>query len=506
MTPPPNPPTAAAAAAPAPAPGERAVLGVDIGTSSTKGVLVALDGRILATTTRSHSVQRPRTGHVEMDGRVWWEEFASIAEELTGGAETIVAVGVSGMGPCVLLADADDEPVRPAILYGVDTRAVDQIAELDARYGRERILERCGSALTSQAAGPKLAWVRENEPEAWERSARFFMPSSYLVRRLTGAYVLDQHSASQVTPLYDRHTQEWIRDWADEVAPGIELPPLLWPGEVAGTVAAPVAGIPAGVPVVAGTIDAWTESVSVHATGPGDLMLMYGTTMFLVATVDAPATDPSMWGTTGVFPGTHNLAGGLATSGAITDWIRTLAGDVGFAELVAEAAASPAGARGLLLLPYFAGERTPIQDPDARGTVVGLTLEHTRGDLYRAALEGTAFAVRHNIETMRAGGADIRRVVAVGGGTQGDVWTQIVSDVTGLEQVIPAQTIGASLGAAMLAAAAADVDTSGWNPPERVIAPDPAAASRYADLYPLYLDLYTRTKDLVHQLVALTEA
>jgi xylulokinase len=479
-----------------------AILGVDIGTSSTKGVLVALDGAILASTTRTHSVDRPHPGHVEMDPVIWWDEFVSIAEEL-GEQAAIIAVGVSGMGPCVLLTDRFDKPVRRAILYGVDTRAQQQIQELGARIGRERILERCGSALTSQAVGPKLAWIREHEPDSWARAQRLFMPSSYLVHKLTGAYVLDQHSASQSTPLYDAKSQAWIADWAEEIAPGIELPELVWPGDVVGEVGAQVPGLLTGIPVIAGTIDAWAESISVGATGVGDLMLMYGTTMFLIATVAKPVTDPSMWGTTGAYPGVHNLAGGLATSGAITDWIRDLVDGVAFETLISEASASPHGAKGLLLLPYFAGERTPIQDPNARGAIAGLTLEHTRGDLYRAALEGTAFAVRHNIESMRAAGVDIRRVVAVGGGTQGNLWTQIVSDITGLEQVIPTQTIGASLGAAMLAAPAVGVDIAGWNPPARVVAPAVSATNHYDRIFPLYRDLYTKTADLVHELVAI---
>lgn len=480
---------------------DAAVLGVDVGTSSTKGVLVGLDGTLIASTARAHDVHRPCSGHVEMDATIWWEEFLSIAEELTGYDVEVVAVGTSGMGPCVLLSDEADEPIRPAILYGVDTRASAQIDELNDRFGRDAIIERCGSALSSQAVGPKLAWVRQNEPDAWRHAARLFMPNSYLVRRLTGAYVLDHHSASQCTPLYDARTQAWIPEWVKEVAPGPELPALLWPGEIAGRLIKSVGGLNAGIPIITGTIDAWTESISAGATEPGDMMLMYGTTMFLIVTVDGYVTHPSMWGTTGAFPGTRNLAGGLATSGAITDWIRQLVGGADFATLIREAEASPPGARGLLLLPYFAGERTPIQDPRARGTLIGLTLDHARGDIYRAALEGTAFAVRHNIDTMRAAGAEISRVVAVGGGTQSDVWTQIVSDVTGLEQVIPLQTIGASLGAAMLAAAAVGIDVSSWNAGARIISPEPAAMSRYKRLYPLYRELYTQTMRLVHELV-----
>lgn len=155
------------------------------------------------------------------------------------------------------------------------------------------------------------------------------------------------------------------------------------------------------------------------------------------------------------------------------------------------------------MLPYFAGERTPIQDPDARGVIAGLTLDHGRGDLYRAALEATALGVRHNVQTMRDAGADIRRIVAVGGGTQGRLWLQIVSDATGLAQEVPQITIGASYGAAFLAAGAVTDPApaiADWNPVVTTIAPDPALASAYDALFDRYLRLYAGTAEVVHEL------
>ncbi|MFC6081268.1 FGGY-family carbohydrate kinase [Sphaerisporangium aureirubrum] len=478
-------------------------LGVDIGTSSSKGVLVDAAGRVLASAVREHEAARPRPGHVEMDGELWWAEFRDLAAELTTGAD-VAAVGVSGMGPCVLLTDEDGTPLRPAILYGVDTRAAKQITDLTAELGGdEAILARCGSVLSSQAAGPKLRWVAENEPDVWHRARRLFMPASWLVHRLTGAYTLDHHSASQCTPMYDIEALGWYRPWADHVAPGLELPQPAWSDEIAGTTREPLAGIPAGTPVVTGSIDAWTEAVSVDAQNPGDLMLMYGTTMFLVATVERPLRTPSMWGTVGTYRGSHNLAGGMATSGALTGWLRDLSGAPDYSTLLAEAEASGPGANGLLVLPYFAGERTPIQDPDARGVIAGLTLSHTRGDLYRAALEATALGVRHNIEALRAAGADVRRVVAVGGGTRGGLWTRVVSDVTGLPQVVPATTIGASYGAAFLAArTTVAADITAWNPPARTVTPDAAPRPAYDELYALYRELYPATRTISHTLAA----
>ncbi|MGW5174947.1 FGGY-family carbohydrate kinase [Streptomyces sp. NPDC004082] len=480
------------------------VLGVDVGTSSSKGVLVDEDGTVRATAVRPHRVDRPRPGHVEMDARVWWEEFVSLAGELAGQGAPVTAVGVSGMGPCVALADEADEPLRPAILYGIDTRATGQIARLEAELGRDAVLRRCGSLLSTQAVGPKIAWVADHEPRVAERARRLYMPSSYLVRRLTGAYVLDHHSASQSVPLYDSVAQDWYRPWARRIAPDLELPPLRWPGETAGHLtgeAAAATGLPAGIPVVTGTVDAWSEALSVGAQRTGDLMLMYGSTMFLINTVAERLLVPELWSTVGALPGTRSLAGGMATSGMITDWLRQLFGDPAHAELLARAESSGPGARGLLMLPYFAGERTPVADPDARGVIAGLTVEHTRGDLYRAALEATALGVRHNVGAMRAAGADIRRVVAVGGGTRGGLWTRIVSDVTGLAQEVRAVTVGASYGAAFLAAGAVgDPDIDAWNPVRARVEPDPGLRTAYDELYELYLDLYPATRDIGHAL------
>lgn len=504
-------------------------LGVDIGTSSSKGVLVDHGtGTILATAVRSHRVDNPRPGWFEMEAEVWWREFVEITTELLAEAalrspgSAVTSVGVSGMGPCVLLADAQDVPVRPAILYGVDTRASVQVNRMTQELGNERIVGVGGSRLSSQAAGPKILWVRDNEPQAFARARRLYMPATYLIRRLTGRYLLDHQSASQCSPLYDVQAAAWDEElWSAYAAP-LAPPELAWAEDVIGAVGADAArqtGLAAGTPVTAGTIDAWSEAVSVDAHNTGDLMLMYGSTMFLVATQAQVLRDPSMWTTAGVFEGSTNLAGGLATSGVLTQWVAELTG-LSFAELSPQAVAAGAGADGLLMLPYFSGERTPIQDPDARGVLVGLTLSHGAGHLYRAALEATAFAVRHNIETMRAAGARIDRVVAVGGGTQGRLWLQIVSDVTGLDQHVPQTTVGAAYGSAYLAAraltqtgtsasgsageasheAAVGPEIGRWNPVAEVIRPDPALAEFYDRRYQLYRRLYRDTREVAHAL------
>ncbi len=476
-------------------------LGVDVGTSSTKGVLVSQDGSVIRSATRLHEVQRPRLGHVEMDGLVWWEEFCSLTEELTRDAQyDVVAVGVSGMGPCLLLTDEQDIPLRPALLYGVDMRALEQIASQEQTYGRDDVFATGGAHLSTQAVGPKLQWVRENEPEVFASARRMYMPASWLVRKLTGAYVLDLHSASQCWPMFDLDRRTWHSEWAEEIAGPVELPDLHWAGDLAGTVHTRIGGLKPGTPVITGTVDAWAEASSVGAVKPGDLMLMYGTTMFLIGNSDRPVRHDALWGTLGVAEGTWCLAGGMATSGAITDWLRRITSS-DYTTLVAEANESPPGAHGLLMLPYFAGERTPIMDPHARGVIAGLTLDHCRGDLYRAALEAVAYGVRHNLEAIHEAGLPIGRILAVGGGASTSLWPQIVSDVTGMQQLLMSKTIGASFGAANLAAHLVDqtatIDT--WNPPVSVI--EPQRHQVYEESYDLYRDLYESTRRVVHSLV-----
>jgi xylulokinase len=487
------------------------LLGVDIGTSSSKGVLVRPDGSLVASTQRPHGLSLPRPGWAEHDAdTVWWADFVAIAQELTGQADVrIAAVGVSGIGPAVLPVDGGGQALRPAILYGIDTRATREVEELTERFGADAILARGGSLLTSQAAGPKLAWIRRHEPTVWAATERFHMAHSLVIERLTGEYVLDHHSASQCDPLYDMTAASWAADWSADVAPGLEFPRLAWSDEVVGRVhaaGAAATGLPVGTPVVAGTIDAWAEALSAGVRDPGDTMLMYGTTMFIVEISRAYRPEASLWTTQGVFSGTWTYAAGLSTSGGLTVWLRDLVGR-DFEALIAEAASTPPGADGLVVLPYFGVARSPIFDPRARGTIFGLTLRHGRGHLYRALLEGSAYEVRHNLEVMRTAGAAPERMTAVGGGTRSNLWTQVVSDITGLDQAIPAQTIGASYGDALLAGRGAGLVSTDarWNSPAETLRPDLAAQAQYDELYRVYRALYPATRDLAHDLARAQE-
>jgi xylulokinase len=490
------------------------LLGIDLGTASSKAVLAATDGSIVAMASMAHSMSLPRAGWAEVDAQaIWWGDLTALCRQLLEPIDSarIKSVCVSGVGPCLLLCDEQLNPVRPAILYGIDTRATAEIAELTKRYGPAEIVDRGGSALSSQAVGPKMLWVRRNEPDVWRRATRWYNSNSFAVARLTGEYVLDHHTASQCDPLYDIKTHKWYEAWAHDIAPGLDLPRLIWPSEIAGAVnfaAAEQTGLRAGTPVAAGTVDAWAEAFSAGVRRPGDLMLMYGSTAFLIQVLRELRSDPMLWTTAGVEPGSYTFAAGTSTSGSLTAWLQRLTGDAPFDTLVEEAAKVAPGSDGLLVLPYFAGERTPIYDARARGVFAGLSLRHRRGHLFRAVYEGIAFGLRQILEVLDVAGGAADRIVAVGGGTQGGLWTQIVSDVTGRAQEVPEQTVGASYGDALLAAIGAALvpaDTN-WARVRRTVLPDEDAHAVYEALYPTYCALYPSNREHLHRLADMQES
>ena len=490
------------------------LLGIDVGTGSSKGVLATPDGEILATASRPHSMSLPRPGWAEVDAEsVWWADVASISRELTTHLAdgTIRGVCVSGVGPCLLFCDARVRPLRPAILYGIDMRATAEIEELTERYGNDEIVRRGGSALSTQAVGPKMLWTRRHEPRVWQQATHWYNSNSFAVARLTGEYVLDHHTASQCDPLYDIRSHAWLEDWASDIAPDLAMPRLVWPSEVVGTITAAAAAetsLPAGTPVSAGTVDAWAEAFSAGVRRPGDVMLMYGSTAFVIQVLKEQRSNPKLWTTAGVDPGSYTFAAGTATSGSLTSWMRRLTGDAPFADLVAEAAAVTPGSDGLLVLPYFAGERTPIYDPKARGLFAGLSLRHERGHLFRAVYEGIAYGLRQILEFLDEAGGAVDRIVAVGGGTQGGLWTQIVSDVTGREQQVPEQTIGASYGDALLAAIGSGLvpASTDWARIRRSVTPNLLVHDTYERLYRLFATLYPVNRAILHELADLQES
>lgn len=485
-------------------------LGIDVGTGSSKAVLVDAAGKLLDSASVAHEMTMPHPGWAEFDAEaVWWAEVCQLSRSLLSrnDAAAVEGVCVSGMGPCLVVTDADFRPLRPAILYGIDTRAHHEIEVLNEQFGAEQLYREGGKMLSSQSVGPKLRWLREHEPEVFDRATHWFGLNSFIAARLTGEYVQDHHSASQCDPLYDLQTMSWSADRYEAVAEHLAVPSLVWPAEIVGQVhrqASDLTGIPVGTPVCAGTVDAWAEAFSAGVRRPGDTMLMYGSTFFFVQNLHAYQSHEKLWTTAGVDEGSLSIAAGMSTSGSLTTWMRRLFGNPSFEQLLDEAASAPAGSNGLLVLPYFAGERSPIFDGDARGTIMGLTLSHTRGDLFRAGYEGIAFGVRQILAFMSATAEEPHRLVAVGGGTQSRLWLQIVSDVTGRDQVVPQQRIGASYGDALMAAigTGAVASSTDWAVAAETIHPDPAAAEVYGRLFDIYDGLYPATRAAMHELAA----
>ena len=485
-------------------------LGIDIGTGSSKAVLAADDGTIVDSARASHQIAFPRPDWAEFEAAVAWSEIAELCGELFSrtDASRVAGACVSSMGPCLVVTDDDLRPLRPTILYGIDGRAGAEIEQLNAEFDTATMLAEGGKLLSSQAVGPKLRWIREHEPEVWHRATRWHSLSSWIVARLTATHVLDHHTASQCDPMYDLRANRWQPERSAATAEHLRMPDLAWPADVVGRVqqdAGAATGIPAGTPVCAGTVDAWSEAVSAGARRPGDLMLMYGSTMFFVMVTDEFVVHDKLWTTAGVEPGTLTLAAGMSTSGILAEWMQQLFGGVPFETLAAEAESVPAGSDGLMLLPYFAGERTPVFDPDARGVIAGLSLRHGRGHLFRATYEGVGYGIRQIVDLLESTGKPVERILAVGGGTQGGLWTRIVSDILGRPQVIPSETIGASYGDALLAAIGTGhvpPDTD-WARAHQTIEPDPASADAYAKLYDTYRELYPATRQQVHALVSL---
>jgi len=491
------------------------LLGVDIGTYSSKGGLVGEDGRVAASAAVEHELSLPRPGWAEHDAeKVWWGDFRALVRELLARpgiqARRIAGVGLSTISPAVVAVDEQGLALRPAILYGIDKRATAEGEELAALTG---------ASLSSQSAAPKLLWIRRHEPEVWARARRILNGAGYLVLRLTGQAVLDVYDACLFAPFFDPGTRAWSAELAAQLAPAEMMPRPCWTCEVAGRVtpeAARATGLSEGTPVITGTADAAAEAVAAGLSAVGDLMLMYGSSTFFILRTAALRQPPGFWASPFLEPDTFVVAGGTATAGSLSRWFRDnfapeeraaerAGGANAYEALAALAASSPPGSRGLVVLPYFAGERTPLLDPQARGVAFGLGLGHTRAALYRALLESVGYSIRHNVEALAEQGCRAERILAVGGGTRNLPWMQMVSDIAGISQLLPGEHSGASYGDAFLAGVGIGLfsgtgQSGRWVRPRGTLRPDPAARGLYDGCYRVYRELYRRNADLMREL------
>ncbi len=490
-------------------------LGIDVGTFESKGVLVDAHGEVVAEARRRHGISTPTPGRVEQHPlEVWWADVVAIARELTAhpDARGLAGVGVSAIGPCVVATDADLAPLRPGILYGIDTRATAQIERITSALGEDEILRRTGNTLTSQSAGPKIAWLADEEPDVW-REARWFMTSqSFLAAKLTGEVTIDHGTAGYFHPLYDLAEARWDVTGCEDFIDVERLPRLGWATDIAGPTTAAASretGIPVGTPVIIGTTDAPAEAVGSGVVAEGQLMAMYGSSGYFIRVGDSLRVHPKLWSAPFVFPGTYVLAAGTSTAGTATRWLADLLtlteADDGatFAALVELAAESEPGARGVLALPHFAGERTPFQDPLSRGALIGLGLEHTRADMARAVLEGVGHSIAAAIAAFEEAAAPVSRVTAIGGATRNPFILGTVSTVTGLDQDV-ADSAGGAFGDAVLAAIGvgaivSPTEAAGWTSIRTTVRPDAGSQERLRADHADFTALYTALSDLQHR-------
>jgi xylulokinase len=502
------------------------VMGIDIGTYESKGVLVDREGRMIAYKSLPHDLEIPQHGWAEHDAETtWWHDVKTLSKSLIAegakiagfNASLIKAVGISTIGPAVVPIDKSGKALRKAILYGIDTRASKEINELNEKIGTDAILSKGGHRLSSQSAGAKILWIRNHEQEVYQKTYKFLSGNGYLVYKLTSECVIDYYTACAFSPLFDVQKLTWDEGHAAHVTELEKLPRMAWSHETVGRVtreAAMETGLVEGTKVIAGTADAMSESISVGAVKQGDMMMMYGSSTFFVQVIDAPTQTEKFWPSVHAVPNLNTLTGGTSTAGSITRWFVDQwiqpgeSKDEAYSRLTALAEQSKPGSNGIIMLPYFSGERTPIHHLNARGTFFGLTLKHTTGDLYRSILEGIGYSIRHNIEEMRLAGFGPRKLVAIGGGTKSRLWLQVVSSICKVEQYIPKVTYGASYGDAFLAALGIGwydklEDIEAWVDYIEVIRPKERDSEIYDQFYHLYQDIYKQTKDSMDRLSSL---
>jgi len=467
----------------------RAWLGIDIGTAGVRAAAYDADGRRLAEATADRPPAFPGAGAMVHDPEAdWWggsrEAIASVVAAI-GGAR-IEGIGLAALFPAACLVDADGRPVGEGILYG-DRRAADETAVVEGALGVR---------LTGDEVTPRLRWLRRSDPDSWTRAARALPPAGYVALRLTGRAMIDPNSAARWGGIAHGG------DWDDDALARLELrrellPPIVPPTTIVGEVtteAAASTGLPAGTLVVAGASDSFAALLGSGVRGPGDAMIYYGSSgTLLVATGSfaAAVADASVFE-----PGSpFRLTAYAPNSGGFFERVRTeIFGGASYAELDAEGATVPPGANGVFVLPHVSGRMVPAVDPDARGAIVGLRLDHRRADLWRATLESFGWMLMDALQRLER---PLDWVVAGGTGARSDTWRSIFSDMTGLRQVRGPADAG-TRGAAFIAALATDGVDGVAAMRDRWLAdqvrapatePDPVAHDGYTELLPGWLAL-----------------
>jgi xylulokinase len=490
------------------------LLGIDVGTTGSKALLVDATGAVTASATTEYPMFTPQPLWSEQNPADWWSAtVTSIRQVLEQGgvtAEQVAGVGLTGQMHGLVLLDAQGEVLRPCIMWN-DQRTAAQCAAITQKVGAENVLRLTGNPVLPGFTAPKIAWVQEHEPDVYARAAKVLLPKDYARYRLTGGFFSEVSDASG-TSLFDVGQ----RQWSDEMLAALSLP-RQWLPEVTespvvsahiSAAAAKETGLRQGTPVVGGGGDQAAQAVGTGIINEGVVSATLGTSGVVFAASDTYRLEPEgkLHAFCHAVPGMWHLMGVMLSAAGSFRWYRDALGDLerlqaeetgrDAYDLLTEAAAEvPPGCEGLLFLPYLTGERTPYPDPHARGVFFGLTLRHGKAHMTRAVLEGVTYGLRDSLELMRALGLSIEQVRASGGGARSPLWRQMLADVFDTEIVTVKVTEGAAYGAALLAGVGAGVFGDVADACQTAVQvtgrtePGPDVPV-YADYYPRYRALY----------------
>ena len=490
------------------------LLGIDIGTSGSKAVLVGADGNVLVSAAAEYPMYTPRPLWAEQDPHDWWTAAVAVIRLVLRGGniklERVAGVGLTGQMHGLVLLDERGQVLRPCIMWN-DQRTGPQCEEITRRLGLPRLMELIANPVLPGFTAPQIVWVRAHEPEIYTSVAHVLLPKDYVRYRLTGQYATEVSDASG-TALLDVRGRRWSQEMLDALdIPAGWLPECFEshvPSAAISVEAAAETGLLTGTPVVGGGGDQAAQAVGSGILHEGVISVTLGTSGVVFAATDRFLLEPE--GRLHAFchaaPGRWHLMGVMLSAAGSLRWFRDTLGREEVASatasnmdaydlLTAEAAAAPAGCEGLLFLPYLTGERTPYPDPDARGVFFGLTVRHGKAHMVRAVMEGVAFGLRDSLELMRPMGVQINQVRASGGGARSPLWRQILADVFNAEIVLTNVTEGAAFGAALIAGVGTglyrDVDDACARAISITDRVEPgASAAVYEDFYPVYRALY----------------
>jgi len=491
-------------------------IGVDVGTTGAQAVAVDEGGGVVATASSGYPLLTPRPGWTEQDPAEWWraarEVLARTTSEVADRGDVVGGLGLTGQMHGSVFLDGSGEVIRPALLWN-DQRTAKQCEAITELVGEQRLVQITGNPTLTGFQAPKVLWLRDEEPDAYARVEHVLLPKDSIRYRLAGEFATDASDAAG-TLFLDLEQRRWSQEVLDALGvPGEWLPPVFESPEAAGALRASVAaelGLVSGVPIAAGGGDNAAAAIGTAITRDGLMSSSIGTSGVLFAHADTPALDPS--GRIHAFchavPGRYCLLAVTLSAGGSLRWWRDVTG-LDYEALVAEAASVPAGAEGLLFLPYLTGERTPHLDPQARGVFLGLTARHTRGHMTRALMEGVLFSLRDGLEIMRDLEIRPKEIRATGGGASAPLWLQLQADVYGLPVHRLRIEEGAAYGAALLGHVAAGTFASVEEASTvvktmaEVTEPDQRATEAYDSIYDVYRSVYASLREDMHRLAEL---